>query len=81
MRKSPDEVILVVEDGGPGLDEYPEKSRALKRFTSQRSFEGGGSGLGLSIISSVVDRIHGSMRLSKSTLGGLRLELKLPIKK
>ena len=81
MRKSRDEVILVVEDGGPGLDEYPEKSRALKRFTSQRSFEGGGSGLGLSIISSVVDRIHGSMRLSKSSLGGLRLELKLPIKK
>ena len=81
IRKSRGEVIVVVEDGGPGLDEYPGKSRALQRFTSQRSLEGGGSGLGLSIISSVVDRNHGSMQLSKSSLGGLRLELKLPIKK
>ena len=81
MRKFNGEIVVVVEDGGPGLDEYPGKSRALQRFTSQRSSEGGGSGLGLSIISGVVDRNHGSMRLSKSSLGGLRLELKLPIKK
>jgi K+-sensing histidine kinase KdpD len=68
----------VIEDGGPGLTEYPEKSRALKRFTSQRSEEGGGSGLGLSIISSVIERHHGALRLSKSDLGGLRLEMKFP---
>lgn len=71
-------VTLVIEDGGPGLDEYPEKSRALKRFTDRRSVEGGGSGLGLSIISSVVDRYHGSLHLSQSHLGGLRVEIKLP---
>ena len=69
---------LVVEDGGPGLREYPERARALKRFTEQRSLEGGGSGLGLSIISSVVDRFGGSLRLTKSDLGGLRLEIELP---
>jgi signal transduction histidine kinase len=72
------EVLIVIEDGGPGLTEYPEKSRALKRFTSQRSEEGGGSGLGLSIISSVIERHHGALRLSKSDLGGLRLEMKFP---
>jgi len=71
-------VTLVIEDGGPGLDEYPEKSRALKRFTDRRSVEGGGSGLGLSIISSVVDRYHGSLHLSQSHLGGLCVEIKLP---
>lgn len=71
-------VTLVIEDGGAGLDEYPEKSRTLKRFTARRSVEGGGSGLGLSIISSVVERYHGSLHLSQSHLGGLRVEIKLP---
>jgi signal transduction histidine kinase len=69
---------LVIEDGGPGLSEYPEKAKALKRFTEQRSAEGGGSGLGLSIISSVVDRYGGSLHLTKSRLGGLRIEITLP---
>jgi signal transduction histidine kinase len=78
LRQENTEALIVIEDGGPGLAEYPEKSRALKRFTSQRSEEGGGSGLGLSIISSVIERHHGALRLSKSDLGGLRLEMKFP---
>jgi signal transduction histidine kinase len=78
LRESNGEVVIVIEDGGPGLDEYPEKSRELKRFTAHRSAEGGGTGLGLSIISSVVDRHNGSLRLSKSELGGLRIEMKFP---
>ena len=72
------EIILVVEDGGPGLEEYPDSPRLFKRFTSQRSKEDGGSGLGLSIINSVVERYHGTLTLSKSSLGGLRIEIKLP---
>ena len=78
LSREGDTVTLVIEDGGAGLDEYPEKSRTLKRFTASRSVEAGGSGLGLSIISSVVDRYHGSLRLSQSQLGGLRVEIKLP---
>ena len=73
------EAHLVIEDGGPGLAEYPDKARSLKRFTKHRSEEGGGSGLGLSIISGVVDRYDGSLKLSKSYLGGLRIEITLPI--
>ena len=73
------EIILSIEDGGPGLDEYSDKSRIVKRFTTQRSKEGGGSGLGLNIITSVVDRYHGSLVLAKSKLGGLRVEIKLPL--
>jgi signal transduction histidine kinase len=78
LSKKAGEASLVIEDGGPGLAEYPEKARALKRFTTHRSVEGGGSGLGLSIISSVVDRYDGSLHLSRSQLGGLRIEITLP---
>jgi len=73
------EIILSIEDGGPGFDEYSEKSRIAKRFTTQRSKDGGGSGLGLSIITSVVDRYHGSLVFARSKLGGLRVEIKLPL--
>ncbi len=70
---------LIVEDGGPGLIEYPEKARAFKRFSSQRSTEGGGSGLGLNILNSVVERYHGALQLSPGSLGGLRVKITLPL--
>ena len=74
-----DGIHIVIEDGGPGLAQYPEKLRLLKRFTSSRSEESGGSGLGLSIIGGVVDRYHGSLAFAKSKLGGLRIEIKFPL--
>ena len=72
------EIIFVVEDGGPGLADYQERSRFLKRFTSQRSSDGGGSGLGLSLVSGVIERYNGTLRLTKSDLGGLKVEVRLP---
>lgn len=73
------ELVLEVEDGGPGLSEYPDKQRQIKRFTSQRSKEGGGSGLGLSIIASIVERYEGTLLLQRSPLGGLCVKITLPL--
>lgn len=75
LSQNNDEVLITIEDGGPGLAHYPEKPRLLKRFTQSRSAEAGGSGLGLSIVSGVVDRYAGTLSLSKSSLGGLRVEI------
>lgn len=72
-------VVLIVEDGGTGLAEYPERSGLLKRFTAQRSFESGGSGLGLSIVGSVVERYKGAVLFTKSELGGLKVEVRIPL--
>ena len=72
-------VVLIVEDGGTGLVEYPERSGLLKRFTAQRSFESGGSGLGLSIVGSVVERYKGAVLFTKSELGGLKVEVRIPL--
>ena len=69
------ELIIMVEDGGPGLSEYPDKPRQIKRFTSQRSPEGGGTGLGMSIIASITERYKGTLTLSQSSLGGLNVRI------
>ena len=66
-------VTLIIEDGGNGLPEsaYREKVRSLNRFDKSRSRESGGSGLGMSIMAAVVEKLHGQMTLRKSELGGL----------
>ncbi len=71
------EITLIIEDGGAGLPEqyYGEKIQGLKRFDRSRSRENGGSGLGLSIMSAVIERHNGTLTLRKSDLGGLAVEV------
>lgn len=73
--------VLVIEDGGPGLpaEFYADRVKHFKRFDESRSRESGGSGLGMSIIAAIVERHHGRLELSKSSLGGLRVEIRLPL--
>jgi len=77
--KAGKEIRLVVEDGGVGLPEasYGERIQGLKRFDRSRSRETGGSGLGLSIMSAVIERHGGVLALKKSELGGLAIEVHL----
>jgi signal transduction histidine kinase len=74
------DIKLIIEDGGSGLpaDSYGEKIQGLKRFDRSRSRETGGSGLGLSIMSAVVERHKGVLTLRESDLGGLAIEVQLP---
>ena len=77
--KAGKEIKLIIEDGGAGLplDSYGEKIQGLKRFDRSRSRETGGSGLGLSIMSAVIERHQGVLILRKSDLGGLAIEVQL----
>jgi two-component system OmpR family sensor kinase len=79
ITKSGKELIIMIEDGGQGLSEYPDKPRQIKRFTSQRSPEGGGTGLGMSIIAGIIERYEGTLMLSQSSLGGLNVKISLPL--
>lgn len=65
---------FVVEDDGPGL---PEESEALIRERGGRLDERGGAGLGLAIVQDVLDAYGGTLRFSRSELGGLRVEADL----
>ena len=72
---------LVIEDGGKGLPEeaYAKGVQAFQRFDSSRSRETGGTGLGMSIMNSIVEAHGGKLTISKSKLGGLKLDIQLPL--
>lgn len=73
--------VLTVGDGGPGLptESYGRGIQGFRRFDTSRSRDTGGTGLGMSIIGSVVERHHGAIRLKPSALGGLEIEIQLPV--
>ena len=81
LRSKGKEIHLLIEDGGPGLNEsvYGEGIRSLQRFDRSRSRETGGSGLGMSIMNAVVAMHKGNFTLRKSSLGGLAIYIRLPI--
>lgn len=74
-------IHMAIEDGGPGLPQgaYRDKLRTLNRFDKSRSRENGGSGLGLSIMSAVIEKIGGEFYLRPSDLGGLAVIVTLPL--
>lgn len=78
--QSPVGLDLNIDDAGPGIGglEAGTNITAFRRFDESRSREGGGSGLGISIMAKIVEKHGGEMRLSRSSLGGLRVSVFLP---
>jgi signal transduction histidine kinase len=70
------QLSVCVEDDGPGIDSL-DRPRATERGTRLDEHTPG-SGLGLAIVTDVVATYGGSLRLSRSELGGLRAEVCLP---
>lgn len=74
---SADMLRIFVEDDGPGVDEA-ELQAALKR--GERLDESvPGTGLGLAIVNDLARAYGGQVQLSRSSLGGLKVELVLPM--
>jgi two-component system OmpR family sensor kinase len=75
------EAVLSVADEGPGID--PEiAARIFERFTRgdpSRSRGTGGAGLGLSIVTAIVEAHGGQVRASARDGGGSVFEVRLPI--
>ncbi len=67
---------LSVEDDGPGLD--ADQGREVLKRGARLDESAPGSGLGLSIVDELARAYGGSLTLSRSSLGGLRVELDLP---
>ena len=76
VESSKDALSIVIEDGGPGIENIPDQ--AFARFDKSRSRESGGSGLGMSIMQKIAQTLEGSIRFGKSSLGGLSIEISLP---
>lgn len=81
LKNKGKKVNLIIEDGGPGLplSAYRSEITAMNRFDPSRSRESGGSGLGMSIIAAIVQEHGGKLELRKSELGGLAVDIELPL--
>ncbi|MDX5446392.1 MAG: sensor histidine kinase N-terminal domain-containing protein [Zoogloeaceae bacterium] len=66
---------LTVEDDGPGVA-ITDRTRLTERFC--RLDEGGGAGLGLSIVRRIVELHAGALHFGDSPLGGLEVTVELP---
>jgi Signal transduction histidine kinase len=68
-----------VEDNGPGIEASLENS-LFQPFTRGDTARGSeGTGLGLAIVKRIVEQLHGDIRLSSRTEGGLRIQMTFPV--
>jgi signal transduction histidine kinase len=77
-----DELLLVVEDDGPGID-AALRDRLFEPFEQGRgasSDASPGTGLGLSLVRQFVQLHSGTVRVVDGELGGARFEVRLPIR-
>ncbi|MGZ2358833.1 HAMP domain-containing histidine kinase [Streptomyces sp. 372A] len=80
VKAGEDAVSLVVESGGPVLDQrrVADLVRPFRRLGGDRTGPGRGSGLGLSIVAAIARAHHGTLDLCARDEGGLRVTLTLP---
>ncbi|GAB5387427.1 MAG: hypothetical protein Alpg2KO_03950 [Alphaproteobacteria bacterium] len=76
-----DHLQIRFDDTSPGVPEA-HMMRLFDRFhrvDEARGRDTGGSGLGLAIVKSIVDAHNGKIRAGSSPLGGLRVDIMLPL--
>ncbi len=81
-ERSGDDVVIAVDDNGPGIPENQLEAvfGPYVRLETSRSQETGGHGLGLSIARSIILEHGGSILLKNRVDAGLRAEITLPIR-
>lgn len=74
-------VVLTISDAGSGLPEDVRQNlfQRFQRSDNSRSRATGGSGLGLSIVHMLVMRQGGSVAVDRSSRGGTRFTIRLPL--
>jgi len=81
MKASQETLTVRVEDNGEGVpeEELSDIFRPFYRVSTARERHTGGTGLGLSITESAIRQHNGSIQASRSDLGGLLVEIHLPL--
>jgi two-component system NtrC family sensor kinase len=68
--------LITVDDEGPGVPE-DRREKIFEPFYTTKP-EGVGTGLGLAISHTILREHKGSLRVTRSPLGGARFEARLP---
>lgn len=76
-RSDGDKALIEVEDGGCGIPE-DIRSRIFDPFFSKRADGEGGTGLGLTICKSIVERYGGSIEVTSAVGKGATFRVRLP---
>lgn len=76
-----DLLFIVVDDDGEGVPDHELEHifRPFYRVDEARARQTGGTGLGLTIVANAVQQHQGKVKAIKSELGGLRIEIRLPL--
>jgi two-component system osmolarity sensor histidine kinase EnvZ len=81
LSSTPKTITLIIDDNGPGipLEKREDVFRPFVRLDESRNPQTGGYGLGLSITKDIITTHGGTIFLSDSYRGGLRVVVNLPI--
>ncbi len=71
-----DHLIVSVEDDGPGI--LADKREAALNWGKRLDEAAPGTGFGLSIVKDIADLYEGDIRLGKSQMGGLKVDVVIP---
>jgi signal transduction histidine kinase len=83
LEQTPEEVHITIDDDGPGIadDDMAHAFEPFCRLEASRNRGTGGVGLGLTIARRAVEREGGGIRLRNRPGGGLRAEVRLPLRR
>jgi signal transduction histidine kinase len=81
VKKVGGEVLVRVEDDGPGMSEeaLASATRPFVRGEASRSRDTGGAGLGLTLADAIAKAHGGSLALENRAAGGLSATIRLPL--
>lgn len=83
VRDHGDQLHITVDDNGDGVPDAELEAifRPFYRVSTARDRHSGGTGLGLTITESAIRQHSGTIKASRSPLGGLRVSVTLPLNK
>ena len=81
LIKKDKNALIIIDDDGPGIkkEDYAKVFKAFYRIENSRNLSTGGTGLGLTIARDIARSHGGEIKLEKSSLGGLKAILIIPI--
>ena len=81
IKKEASNIIISIEDDGPGIpeSEYKNIVKPFYKIDKSRSETKSSVGLGLSISSDIAKSHGGDIEFEKSSLGGLKAKIVLPV--